>query len=369
MEDNPQDPTRVYGISDLLDDAQTDDESGTDTPDPAEPDSPGGLTGTNIVLILSLAVLLVAAGALAYYLVPRFLIDYDEPGMAASGSEAVQEYLEALSIGDAATALLYSAAQPAADPVFTSNDFLKQSLRTNPLTGINVPDGQSTSSPAQIQATYTLGGQKVSAHFTVQQHDRTWLLDGGFLPLNLTALQDKGQPLTLGGVSLGNTATADLFPGVYTLATTNPMLALTNPDLRIEYPESNPTFSESFLLSDEGVSRIQQAAKAQLDKCLTQQELQPEGCGFGFIGSGVGTVDPATITWSLPADAPDISAIDPTLDVGSLNMAVANTSVTVNFHAISTDKKHLYDDTSTITGVRADFTDPDNIKVTFGVFG
>jgi len=331
-----------------------------------------GLRTVNKVLVVILIVLLVflLLFVTVKFLVPKILGDYDAPGKAASPSEAVQEYLEAVAAGDASTALLYSALQPTNDPVFFSDDFLKQSMAANPLTDIVVPDGQTTDSPAQIKATYTLGGQQVNAHFTVQKHGRDWLLDGGFLPLDLSALLDKGVPLSLGGIPLNDTTKVDLFPGVYTLASLNPMLGLTSPELRIEYPENNDmTFIVGFSLSADGASRIQQAAKAHLDECLTRQELNPEGCGFGFIGASSGTVDPQTITWTLAKDTNDIEAIELSLDGASLTSAVADTSIEVDFHALSTDKIHMYDATSSFTGVRADFTDPDAIQVTFGLFG
>ena len=331
-----------------------------------EDSSPEKTKGKRTMLIILLVVaILIFLTALGMFLVPR-LLDSGQTGGAKSPTQAVQEYLEAVARGDATTALAYSATQPSQDTPFTSDDFLKASMEANPITDIVVPEGQPTSSPTQIQATYTLGGDEVRAHFTVQKHGRYWLLDGGFLPLNLSELTDKGVPLAVNGVGLESATKIFLFPGIYTFTSLNPMLALTAPTFTMAYPESDLVFSEGFTLSQEGTTRIQQAAAGQLDFCLSSKELQPEGCGFGFMGTNVGEVDPDTIAWALTEDSADISTIEPHLDGSSLTVAMADTNIQVSFSAVSTDKRHLYDDTSGFAEVRADFSDPDHIVVTFG---
>ena len=322
--------------------------------------------GRTVLLIIVIAVVVLLIAGLAVVFVPRFLDDPDKPGNAFSPTEAVQEYLTAVASGDATTALLYSTTQPGESTSFTTNDFLTASMRANPITNISVPDGQSTTSPAQIQATYTLDGQQVDAHFTVQKYGRLWRLDIGFLPLNLTELTAKGVPLAVNDVPVDPFTKIYLFPGVYTFTTLNPMLDLTQPNFTIDYPENPTIFREGFTLSQEGISRIQQAAGEHLTDCLATKELQPAGCGFGFSGTNVGEVDPATITWTLADDAPDITAIEPSLEGNSITMASASIQIEAKFEGISVDKQHLYDDTSSFNTVRADFSNPDNIIITFG---
>ena len=317
-----------------------------------------------MIAIIILVVLLLGVGGFAAWLMPKYLDHSGDPGLAKTPTEAVQEFLQALAAGDGTTALLYSTAQPG-DTTFLSDSFLATALKAHPITDITVDADQPSASPATIEASYTLDGQAVVAHYTVQKYGKYWRLDWGFLPLTLTSLTNSGVPLSLDNVPL-TTDKIYLFPGVYDLTSRNPMLNLSEPSLTVEYPEKNPSFSESFALSDDAVSRIRTAAKAQLDACLASQELNPAGCGFGFAGTKVGTVDPATITWSLPDGAPDITTITPQLDSGSFTMATASFQLTANFHGVSTDKLHLYNDTSSFSQVQADFTDPDQIVVTFG---
>jgi len=335
-----------------------------DIPARAIPDSPA-THRKRTVLIIVLALVVLLAG-LAVFLLPRLLVDADKPGNAVSPTEAVQEYLTAVAAGDATTALLYSTTKPAQDTVFTSDEFVASVMKDSPITDIQVPDGQPTTSPVQIQATYTLNGEQVDAHFTVQKYGRLWRLDIGFLPLNLTELASRGVPLAVNGVPLDELTKVYLFPGVYTFSTLNPMLDVTTPTFTIDYPENPTIFREGFTLSQDGISAIQQAASAHLTDCLALKELSPDGCGFGFAGTNSGQVDPTTITWTLATDAPDITTIVPSLEANSLTTADASIQISVTFKALSVDRRRGYEDTSSFNTVRADFSDPSAIQVTFG---
>ena len=376
---DPQDDFYLADTKDSFMDSDslpfTDDEPGQDSP-PYQPQRAIGNEPTGpkraeptprkhrgvVVIIIVVVVALLATAA--FFLV-RKLDDSGQPGVARTPVAAVQDYLEALSRGDATTALLYSAAQPS-DGTFLTNAFLTTTMSASPLSDITVPDGQSAKSPATIQATYTLGGNTVNASFTVQKYGRKWLLDGGFLTLNISSLTNKNVPLTMNGTAVdASTTKVQLFPGVYSFTSANPMLDVTNGTFTIDYPESNPTFNQiGFALSADGTSRIQAAAQAKLTDCLAQKNLQPDGCGFG--ASSTQDVDPATIAWSLNPATQDITTIQPQLDGSSLTSAVATTDITVSLAANTPGQRSLLRATSTITGVRADFTDPDNIVVTFG---
>jgi len=283
---------------------------------------------------------------------------------AKTPTEAVQQYLDALARGDAAAALALSANKPNATSSFLTDSMLKTALLASPITAINVPANQSTTTPATILASYQLGGKTVQAHFTVQDWKQAgWLLDGGFLNLDISSLTAKGVPLTMNGIDVTKMDKVPLFPGVYTLASSNPMLTLVNGSFTIEYPESNPTFSQfSFTLSEAGVAGIQAAAQAKLTECLTSKELQPTDCGFGVDPTAY-EVDPATITWRLAQDSPDLTVIAPSLDAGSYTTATATATVTVDFQASTADHYRLVNGSSSLTVVQADFTNPDQIAI------
>ena len=316
-----------------------------------------------IPVVILLSVALLGGGAFVFW---RLHNQSTATTGAKTPTEAVQQYLDALARGDAAAALALSANKPntTSDSSFLSDGALKTAMLANPITAINVPANQSTTTPATILASYQLGGKTVQAHFTVQDWNQAgWLLDGGFLNLDVSSLTAKGVPLTMNGIDITKMNKVQLFPGVYTLASSNPMLTLVNGSFTIEYPESNPTFNQfSFTLSEAGVAGIQAAAQAKLTQCLTSKELQPTDCGFGVDPTAY-AVDPTTVTWSLANDSPDLTAITPQLDAGSYTTATAAATVTVDFQASTADHYRLVNGSSSLTVVQADFTNPDQIAI------
>jgi len=334
------------------------------TPARALPEPPHK-RGSRVIIIAIIGVLVVALAGLGVYFVPKFL-DSGKPG-GSSATQAVQAYLDALAGGDADLALSYSAQKPD-DTTFMTSDILKAALAANPLTGIQIPAGQSNKTPAVIEAAYSLGGQAIQAHFTVQKYGRKWLLDGGYMVLNLVDLTSSGVPLTVSGHNLGDATKVALFPGTYTLATADPMLDLAGGTFTIEYPESHPTFDQfRFVLSTAAVGAIQAATQNKLDWCVAQKDPRPAGCGFGFAGAADGsTIDPASVDWTVEPDSQDITTMQPALDGSSTTVATAALAIKVHFSANSTDKRHMYNVPAATTAMKADFSDPTQIVVTFG---
>jgi len=332
---------------------------------PEDPE-PQRHTGRTVLIVLLVIAILLGAGLAAYRLI------HPTPDAGQTGdrtpTEAVQSYLNALAVGDATTALTYSATQPE-DRTFMTDDFMAAVMAANPLTDIDVPAGQSDKTPAVIQATYTLGGQTVNASFTVQKHGRNWLLNGGFLVLDISSLTSKGVALTLNGADVDFAGQLDLFPGVYTFASSDTMVTLDAGTFTIAYPESNPTFDQMhFTLSDQGTALILKAAQAKLDWCVAQQDIAPSGCGFQVADNPDSPVDQTTVTWTLASGATKISSLKPTLepDTGmGYTSATADLKISLNFHAASVDGLHLYNNESAITQMSADFSDPSQIVVTF----
>lgn len=320
------------------------------------------------ILVGLLAVSLVVAlvGLLMFISAKKPTDEPTTPEITQTPSEVVQAYLEALAGGHASEALTYSKTVPS-ETILMTDEFLQQSLAEHPMTNIVVPTDQTIESPAEIFATYDLGEQKVEAHFTVQLYENGWLLDRGFLPLNVSELVGIGVRLKLNDVDLGTaTTTVNLLPGTYTFTSLDPMLTVANGTFVLEYPETTPTYSMAMALSDDAIKAIQAAAKAKMKWCLTQKSLQPDGCGFGFAGVADGSINPDTISWSYANKAPKFANIKPELDGTSLTSAVASFSVKVTFQALSEDRANMYQQDSSFKKLHADFTNPNNIIVTFG---
>jgi len=316
---------------------------------------------TAIVIVIIALLILAVLGGLAVFIFKPFPSSSDD---GSTPAEAVRAYLTALSQGDATLALSYSAQQPG-DSTFTTNEFFSALMQANPMTDINVPERQTTASPAVITATYTLGSSHVEARFTVQRHEQGWLLDSGFVGMNLDDLISRGISVTLNDIDITQMSKVYLLPGVYTFGTKDPMLVATAPLFILEYPESNPWFAENFSLSEEGISRIAAAAEARLTHCLSLHELIPVGCGFAFSGGEHGTVNPDTARWTLEDDAPDFVGLAYQLDTSVYTRVEANITIKIGFEGVSVDKSQMFSGTVEIIAMNADFQDPDNIVVTF----
>ena len=328
---------------------------------------------TTVIIVVALVVALLGLGALGAYLIanrpptPVAPTTTDPTGTPAG---VVEAYLNALAAGDATTALTYSATQPE-DTTFMTNTVLSASMTSHPITNIDVPAGQTTETPATITATYKLDGTYVNASFTVQKHGTVWLLDGGFLTMDIGGLTRKGVGLTLNGIDLKFATTVDLFPGVYTFAPLDPMLSVEHGSFTIAYPEAQPTVTGiGFGLSDKATTAIIAAAQAKMDWCLAQQVIQPEGCGFAVQEDPADPVAPTSIKWKIDTGDKAIAGMKPVLDTGAgpgYTHASAPVAMTFLFSGHSSSGLHLYTDiSSAISQMRADFSDPGHIIVTFG---
>ena len=320
-----------------------------------------------IILIALIGALVVVLTVLVVMLVSRFSNGgADQPAVAKTPAAAVEGYLNALAQADAAGALAFSAQQPD-DELFLTDAVLRDLVAEHPLTDIAVTASATKQAPVVVAATYTLGSTPVQAQFTVTKVGQNWRLAGGFIKLDVASLVAFGVPLTLNGIDFQLRETLELFPGVYTLASASPMLSLDNASFTIDYPESNPVFDQmKFALSSDGVSKIREAAQVKLDWCLGQLSLQPEGCGFGFAGANEGEVDETTISWTLEDSSEPLSKLKPALDGPSKTVAIGFASVQVRLSALSNDRMLHYNDESSFSRLRADFSDPERIIVTFG---
>ncbi|MCL2783865.1 MAG: hypothetical protein FWD55_00220 [Propionibacteriaceae bacterium] len=347
--------------------SSSDDAENTPTPRRAKPPAKTKNRGRGLLIVLG-AIALFALSLGGTYIIMQVMNKETSLSGSSTAEEAVLSYLNALAAGNADKALLYSAMQPE-DRAFMTNEFLASLVAENPITNIDVRPNQAASPDAIIAATYKIGETEVEAEFTVHPHGKTWMLDWGFFPFDISDMTEAGPGVLMNEVELGDTATIYLFPGVYSLTLTDPMLTLTHPEFTIEYPEMPLFVSQGYTISDEGLSLIQAAIDEHLTYCLTQKTIQPEGCGFGFAGTSTGTVDPSTIAWTLVGQRPDFSAQKFNLDTTVFTVATVLVDMKFHFEAISTDKRHFYEADSSTTGIRIDFCNTDKIVVTFGTFG
>lgn len=254
---------------------------------------------------------------------------------AGDAAGAVQNYLNAVSSGDATTALSY-AASPPADAALLTDDMLAASLAAAPITGIVVTPGTGTGTDHQsVEADYLIGDEPANTSFGVTNVDGSWLLDDvAFeLPLDLSAAD--GVDLTINGLPLRATAPV-VFPGQYTVRTASPWYKTSRGTVQVDGKAGLGVPSAiSLQLSSSGVSAVRKAAQAKLSSCLQKRSLAPTGCGFGVYLPGNNKVRASTIRWQVTSGSTAMKTLKPKLYAG--DAATAKTKVQVRNDCYSTN--------------------------------
>ncbi len=309
----------------------------------------------------------VGVGALVIALVAVFALTRSGPDnitsplpQAAGASSAVQGYLEALANGDAASALAYAVVPPGDDSLLT-NDVLAPGLRQAPITDIEVAAGAGTAEAQSVDANYRIGYQPVSATFAVTKIGTTWMLADVATSLNRTDL--PGVALTINGVPVEDDVIR-LFPGSYTLESSDPRITLSDASFLVQSPSDYPdTTGVNASLSSEGRDAIRAAAQKKLASCLKQHSLQPKGCGFGGRLPSGNQPRTSSIRWAITKGGTAMKKIKPTLDGPAATTATADVNVAVKCNLNSTNGRRWYG-SSAISWVQARLT-TDGVSVTF----
>ena len=226
--------------------------------------------------------------------------------------QAVQTYLQALADADAESALA-QAHEPPEGPLLT-DEVLSESNESG---GVSSPEVTSASMNQHedgsvpngtVTASYTVGGEDVTADFAVTHTPQGWKLD------DVTGEGDVGPGTVLvNGVEASGSV--EMFPGTYALEAANDRVELDATEENVTDPaEAEPvTWSVSPSLSDKGKKDIVAAGRKALDRCLAKKELAPSGCPMiaWKVDPNV-KVDAATIKHTLTNDP--WAGFDPGLD-------------------------------------------------------
>ena len=258
---------------------------------PAEPNSARGRRGLIILGIAVLALIIIGVGTAVVLINVR---QAGTPGggtagsndpastgsttMAAGGpSDAVFDYLTALSSGDADTALSYGATKPAESSMLT-DEVLADASQRAPLTSIDVPavEGQS---PASVRASYKIGETPVTETFTVIKQGEEWKLERVAADVELGLIRSGSVPLLLNGTKVSKSALS-LFPGSYTFSTGLDYVDYgAKPTILIKTPSAFPNTTElAVRVNGKGKSAAVAAAKKSYANCLKSDDPAPSKC-------------------------------------------------------------------------------------------
>jgi len=209
-------------------------------------------------------------------------------------SDAVTAYLQALSAGDAVTALSY-AADPAPTGRLLTNEVLAESRERAPLTEIQVPVMEDQSAKS-VSATYLLGNSTVSESFDVVKVGDSWKLSRAVKDLDLSFIVDGSVPVKINGVKVTESSVAVL-PGSYEFTTGLRYVGYGSKNVvlvKSPYVEAD-TYRLQSQLTKSGKKAAISATKKSYNRCLDAHSLNPKNCPMNFESKY--SYRKSTITW------------------------------------------------------------------------
>ena len=282
--------------------------NGPYSPGPAQPEPPrkGIDSKTKILLIIgaaALAVILIAVIAVVVATRDQSSTQGGAGGQqsnpsqtgASRPSDAVSAYLQALSAGDATTALSY-AADPAPTGPLLTNEVLAASLQREPLTGIDVPVIEDQNAKS-VSATYTLGNSAVSESFDVVKVGDVWKISRAVKDLDISFIVNGSLPVKINGVKVSEDSVAVL-PGSYAFTTGLPHVSYGSKNVvlvKSPYVEAD-TYQIQSQLTKAGKKAVISATEKSFNKCLQQHSLSPSNCPQKFNSKY--KYNKSTITWT-----------------------------------------------------------------------
>ncbi|MGE2815077.1 serine/threonine-protein kinase [Mycobacterium heidelbergense] len=279
------------------------------------------------VAIAAAAVICVAA--VAAYLVVSHGADRHSPASSATAEGArlaAQNYLEALSRGDAATALSLSA-NPPATREWVSADALRAQLASAPITDITVTSappasGDDPTSVQHVILSARFGSALSQARIAVRRNGNDWKLDTATVPVDIGTpgtTNASFKAVALFGIATNGTTPVSVFPGALVVSSSNRFVdisAQAAPVLlnALAANATHPSIQPVATLNDTGL----QAAKAAVDnweKYCYHGVAPPPECGHGYSSNNTGTV----------TSAGDFSQAKLTFDPTTMVVAVSGT--------------------------------------------
>lgn len=262
--------------------------------------------------------------------------------VAATASDAVRSYLEALAAGKAATALALGDSQPA-DKTFLTDAVLADSNSRAPITDIQVPE-VTDEYAFRVDASYKLGSEAVTEDFSVRKVGSGWKLTKTFNEVNLGFVRSKTLAMLINKVPV-KTDKVRLFPGSYAFTSGTPYVNYGEESTVLLKSPSDYTSTTSDLkptLTEAGTTAFEKAVESKLRKCAQNGELAPSGCPNRIREASYQKIDDDTAKWKLSEESLD--NLRTRLNFENPVIAEATGSVEYTFEAKGTqfDRKAVF---------------------------
>ncbi len=208
-----------------------------------------------------------------------------------TADKVVQNYLTAISKGEATTALGYIT-QPE-DATFLTSAVLETSAK---ITDITVTKKSDTA----VEASYTIAGDKFTATYLLARQNGRLQIQNGTATLDLPRTDKIGYAI---GTTQGQPGhRVVVFPGGYAVSTSDPRLSLAGVDIiKAGEPKAYPV-SGKLTLAEHGTAQLRKLATGSINSCLAKKELAPVGCPWAFAAPPGQTLKPESITWAVAKD-------------------------------------------------------------------
>jgi hypothetical protein len=223
-----------------------------------------------------LALLLLATAGVVGFI--KWRNDRGVPGSApqVTASETVKGYLGALAAGNADKTIGYLAAKPPSSDLMTDS-VLAASIKAAPITGIRVP-AVTDPNARVVPAFYRIGNQQVRTSFTVHKVEGNFVIDNGFLTIDVSKLPHQ-LPIDVNGVRMSGDKITVL-PGSYQLSVPNDLLDLgDDAAFTVTGPQDVPALAVDPELSAAGQQAFRAAVSAAVADCLKSTDPNA-GCGL-----------------------------------------------------------------------------------------
>jgi len=330
-----------------------------------------------VVLICAVAVALVVGIVIAIHAHSTTADDPTKPviaGQAATPQAAVRGYLQALAAGNSHDAISFLNTMDF-DSTFMTDSVLAASNSTHPITNIvTTRSGGSTNQTAAVTATYQIGQQSVHADFAVTLVGQYYMLESGFQTVDLSHIYASGIGMAINGASIDTKSSPspkiNLLPGTYQLTVTNPLLTVANNEFIVTDPHGTTSlFDTAVTLSSDAQGKFAAAATSTLNGCMAEKEILTS-CNFGYAGlSDTDQPVPSSIVWTFTKGSSDFSTTAFQYDPATHPTQV-DASLGIQVHVTAENSAHQsYFGDQKLTSIHIDFSDPDNLVVTFDASG
>lgn len=224
----------------------------------------------------------------------------------AAATDSARGYLEALAASEADGALSFAAAPPEGNNDLLTRDVLLEANKRAAIGGVTI-DGVALAEESPgvwntgtAQTRYTIGDQPQTVDLPLRKVGDAWKLDRVAAPVKLGL---NGPDRLVNGVT-APPGMYNLFPGSYSVTSTNPLIGLTATEFTLASPVDDTTdWEPAPTLSDEGRAQSIEAAKRAVDACLQRKELAPPECPWIRWRESNGVViDKSTIQYTLVGD-------------------------------------------------------------------